>query len=205
MNNTPSLQDHTSLDLGCFQIDSSTIDVFLRLKKIFQGPENAYLTTTDLHDLTCFVLHELLRWTPQFQDADASETSSSHSECFKCTIALYLLILHGPTYFSHAMLQHNLVAQLRVHIENALKNLPCHHAPITLWIISVGLVASKGMPDAVWYGGKAADAADALALYTWDDVVACLENILWYKTPRTDELFKRAWEEIWTTAVELAT
>src|SRR4051812_5873418 len=59
----------TSLDeippyLVNFEMDPSVGDVFFRLRNLFRQSQQHYLSTTDLHDLTCFVLHKLLLPSP---------------------------------------------------------------------------------------------------------------------------------------------
>jgi len=187
-----SSQNQNPPHLVYLELDPLVGDVFLRLRNLFS---QHYLSTTDFHDLTCFVLHKLLLPSPP-----TSELSSNHmseaSQCVRHAIALYMLSIHGTTYFSHAELQWNLVSKLRDNIENVPGLFMIHHRPLLLWILYVGVVASYITPHRRWFTTEAKTFAAYMGVQTWDDTTVCLEEILWFKSPRADCLFHQAWEKV---------
>ncbi|KAM0273230.1 hypothetical protein ACHAQH_008366 [Verticillium albo-atrum] len=105
-----TLGDHL-IDLSSYEIDDAVSNVINRLRNVFQKAQHAPFSTTRLHDLTCFVVHRLLLSKP-----DPSEASSSPlNECIRYATILYMFIIQGPTYYSHAVIMNEVIAGL---IEN---------------------------------------------------------------------------------------
>lgn len=176
------------------ELEPTTSDIIMRLRAIFDMSGKQPLSTTDLHDLACFVLHQLLSlpWPPlDMTVADAQ------SVCLRYAVALYMLVIHGPTYFTHAHLQSTLVSRLKEHIDEALDPLYLDHGAIALWIVSVGLVASAGTLDGVWFLDQTKALGECLGLRNWPDVLVRLETVLWYGGMRHAEvMFRQHWEMI---------
>lgn len=156
------------------------------------------LTGTELHDLTCFVLHKLLL-LPPLTATDANATAIS--ECLRYASALFMLLLHGTTYYSH----HELMATLQLHLKAHLRQVTgTSHAysPAGIWILSVGMTASRdslsgSAEDSQWFADQAYVAKHALGLQKWDDVLKCMEKVLWVRTwEQGAGLFRRGWDEI---------
>ncbi|PVH91334.1 hypothetical protein DM02DRAFT_678143 [Periconia macrospinosa] len=122
-------------------LDPSIGDILRRLRNLFGNPEHFVLTSLDFHDLTCFILHRLLGIETDWS------LKTGTSEGVRVAIALYMLMLHGPSYYSHASLQYRLTQELRVYIEHCLGTITLIHAPLAIWLTSVGMVASKGSLD----------------------------------------------------------
>lgn len=196
-----SLQNPVPPPLDNLHLDSEIGEILFRLRSIFHSPRRLELSNTDLHDLACFVLHRLLLWSPQSTQCDILEAAEI-SQCVRYAVALYMLIIHGPTYFSHALLQANATLQLRVHLESSLTSLLLSHGSLALWLLSVGMVASDDTSGRCWFTAQARIAASALDLYIWEDMSIRLEEVLWLKTEQTECLFRQRWEEVWAiTAV----
>ena len=190
----------TSLDqippyLVSLEMDPLVGDVFFRLRNLFRQSQQHYLSTTALHDLTCFVLHKLLLPSPTTSELSSTKIPET-SQCIRHATALYMLSIHGTTYFSHAELQWNLVPKLRDNIESVPGLSMIHHRPLFLWMLYVGVISSYGTLHRHWFTTQARAFAMYMSLQTWEDTVHYLEEILWYKSPRADTLFRQAWEEI---------
>lgn len=173
------------------EIEPTVCDVLLRLHSIFEMSQRQALSTTDLHDLTCFVLHKLLSLSPP-----ASETSGgfAESECVRYALALYLLIIHGPTYFTHAHLQLSLASGLRVVLDHTLPSLSPYHETVALWTLTVGMVASDSTSESFWFASQVKALCTRLNLHIWADIRNRLEEVLWYKMARAEMVFQQRWE-----------
>ncbi|KAG9189208.1 hypothetical protein G6011_06076 [Alternaria panax] len=180
------------------ELDPDISDVFLRLHHLSHLSHEDKLSTTDLHDLTCYVLHKLLAWSPD-KSQPGSLSLVSTSQCIRYAIALYMLAIHGPTYFSHAHLQSSLVMELKSNIGSLISISAITHGPLALWVFTVGVVASQDALTSAWFTAKAMPVARDLELHSWDDFSQCIKGVLWYKTQRGEEQFRQRWEEALST------
>ncbi|TVY14005.1 hypothetical protein LARI1_G008087 [Lachnellula arida] len=181
--------EHMALD--DLDVDPAMSNIISRLRIIFHEPRLSRLTSTELHDLTCYVSHKLLLLPPL---SSANPMRSAISECLRYALALYMLILHGTTYYSHADLASTIMIYLKTHLE-ALARMNYVHGPLGTWAISMGMVAGVGTKDHQWFMDQARMAKIAFGLQTWEDVLVSLENILWMRTEQL-ELFRQKWREI---------
>ncbi|PTB65062.1 hypothetical protein BBK36DRAFT_1121534 [Trichoderma citrinoviride] len=197
---------HETLDtsLDTLKITPPMINILSRLRRILHLTWHSSLDNTQLHDLTCFVVHRLLLLPPLTDtnaDADTNPVQLAASECLRYAIALYMLIIHGTTYYSHAGLANAILRQLRYHLvvlqaAAVASTTDYIHGPLDIWVISVGMVAtaSNGLErDHEWFMDQACASAAALGLSKWDDVVSHLQVILWARMPQ-EELFRQEWE-----------
>ncbi|KAF7555152.1 hypothetical protein G7Z17_g2349 [Cylindrodendrum hubeiense] len=175
-------------------IDPSIIDISTRLRNIFHQPHLSRLTNTELHDLTCFVVHKLLLLPPLSPDVSKG---SAISECLRYSMALYMLSIHGTTYYSHMALAGAMVFQLKSHL-TVLAETDYIYGPLGIWVLSIGMAATVGTRDYQSFKEHASTAAVTLGLRRWEDILSCLESILWMRTQQ-DELFRQGWEEILTS------
>lgn len=178
-------------------LDPEITGVLCRLRNLFDTSQYT-LSSTDLHDLTCYALHKLLLWEPQLQ-VDGIFCDLAVSGIVRHATVLYLLITHGPTYFSHARLQYATALKLQAQMEYTWFNMLLSHGALTLWLLSVGMVASDGVPEGQWFTIQARKASRALGLRTWDDVVIRLREIVWLDSPAAEPLFQQKWHEAWVT------
>lgn len=181
-------------------IDPGIADILYRLHNLFDS-SCSKLSTTDLHDLTCYALHKLLLWEPRLH-VDCTLCDLTASGMIRHATVLYLLIIHGPTYFSHARLQYATALKLQAQMEYNWLNMLFNHSALTLWLLSVGMVASDGLPEGQWFISQAYKAAEALNLWTWDEVVVPLRGIVWLDSTSAVPLFQQKWQEAWTTTPE---
>ncbi|KAH7131341.1 hypothetical protein EDB81DRAFT_808390 [Dactylonectria macrodidyma] len=177
-----------------YGIDPIIVDTLTRLRNIFHQPQLYQLTNTELHDLVCFVMHKLLQLPPLARDVPQQ---AAISECLRYAMALFMLMVHGTTYYSHAALASIIVSQLKVHI-TALADTDYVYDSLGIWVLSVGMVATIGTVDHQWFKSQARMAVIALGLCTWADILIRLKSILWLRTPH-EELCQKYWEEILTS------
>lgn len=172
------------------ELEPEIADVFTRLRGIFHQPDASILLSTELHDLTCFVVHKLLLIPPCI--------NSPHSECLRCSMALYMLTIHGTTYYTHTELANNLIQLLKTHLQplagKAGNNL---FGSLQIWVLSVAIVSATDQTDIQWLTYAAKIAANAMGLHTWDDVVDHLKKILWLESERAG-VFRYQWDTILT-------
>lgn len=179
-------------------LDPDITDALCRLHNLFDSKQYS-LTTTDLHDLTCYVVHRLLLWSPQSQAA-GFPCDLAASGIIRHALVLYLLTIHGPTYFSHAQLQYAIALKLQGQMEHTWSNILFNHGSLAIWLLSIGMVASEGTPEGHWFVAQARKAAEILAIHTWDDVVVYLQNIVWLESRTATPVFQRKWQDVqaWT-------
>ncbi|KAG4257306.1 hypothetical protein FPRO04_08362 [Fusarium proliferatum] len=165
-------------------------DILTRLRGIFHQPNALSLIGTELHDLTCFVVHKLLLIPPL--------QNSPQSECLRCAIALYMLIIHGTTYYTHTELANSIIQRLKSQLQPlAGKTGSVFFGSLQIWVLSVTIISATDPTDIQWLIYAAKIAANAMGLQCWDDVVVHLQNILWLETERA-EVFRQQWEAILT-------
>lgn len=165
--------------------------ILSRLKTVFEDPRHSNLTNTALHDLTCYVIHRLLLLPPLI---DENPLQSASSESLRYAAALYMLIIHGTTYYSHAGLAHIIIFQLRYHL-TVLAGTSHMHEPHIVWALSVGLVSTIGGEGHQWFLDQVCVAAETLDLNIWEDALMRLQNILWIRVPQ-EELFHQTLNEV---------
>jgi hypothetical protein len=194
------LTNHYHEHLSPEGLDPDIGDILGRLHMLFIEPDRFNLSTTDFHDLTCFVLHRLLEGAAQPTYADALQAHSI-SDSVRHAMALYLLIIHGPTYFSHAQLQYATVTRFKSHLESLTTlALPANRS-ITIWLLSVGMVASDGTPDCQWFEIQSRRATAAYGVYFWHDILVHLKEVLWLEKPQIEHLFRQKWDGVWTRSI----
>lgn len=184
----PDVQEGTLDDLD---IDPLVRNILVRLRSIFHQPQISCLTTTELHDLTCFVVHKLLLLPPR---SPSHPRQLSTSECLRYTLVLYMLTIHGTTYYSHHHLVNTILLQLKGYYV-ALNHANYSHGSLEIWVSSVGMLVSTSTTDYQWFTDQAYAAAVALSLHTWEDVLTHLQSVLWMGTQQEGAL-REKWEEI---------
>ncbi|KAK8058805.1 hypothetical protein PG994_009253 [Apiospora phragmitis] len=179
------------LSIQAPDLESHIHVILVRLNQVGRESQSAGLSTTDLHDLTCYVIHRLLLLPCQ---TDQYSQSTTISECIRHAVVLYMFIIHGPTYFPHTAMMNGIIPQLKSGLEILLA-MGRKHDEVLLWLVSVGLVASVDTAEHQWFRTRAAESTLVLGLYTWEDVLAQMRVVLWLDTPLGSS-FRRKWEEI---------
>jgi hypothetical protein len=182
--------EHQENSLNDLNIDPVIKDILLRLRRIFNHGCGLGLTSTELHDLTCFVIHRLLRLPPFLL---WSAEQSALSECLRYAIALYMLHIHGPTYYSHENLANSLIQRLKDFF-TALSGKNEVDSAIGLWILSIGMGVSMRAAEYWWFADRARTTTTSLGLSTWEGVLSRLESILWLRTERGD-VIRQKWQQ----------
>jgi hypothetical protein len=167
------------------------INVFMRLRNVFQRANRGPFPNTQLHDLTCFVVHRLL-----FSTAGASESIpklSPTTECIRYAIILYLFIVQGPIYYPHDVMLNNMIAKLINNLEQRNRTSP-EPESLDVWLIAVGMVASTGTSLYEWFSNKAPETASRLYMKSAQEVLDCLKGVLWLDKPQTEFIFNEQCE-----------
>ncbi|KEY74721.1 hypothetical protein S7711_05470 [Stachybotrys chartarum IBT 7711] len=166
-------------------------DVLMRLRSIFQS---SALTNTEIHDLTCYVVHKLLLMA---QPSHTDATRLAVFECLRYGIVLYMLIIHGTTYYSHDALAHAIIPKLQTHLE-ILADTEYLHSPIFVWTVSIALAAMPPFAEAhqEWFLTRARVMAISLGMTAWDQVASQLKAVLWINLPQQVAI-QRQWDEVW--------
>jgi hypothetical protein len=175
-------------------------NVLYRLRMLFHKPDQFPMSTAEFHDLTCYVLHRLLEPNRHPMDRRKS-THQPNSESVRLATALYLLIIHGPTYFSHAALQYKLATRLKTHLESCLYGFQQSNGSLVLWILSIGMVATSDMADYTWFATRGTEAAASLGTQTWEDVLSHLKHVLWFNKQHIEVVFRHHWQRVFALAI----
>ncbi|KAJ8112144.1 hypothetical protein OPT61_g5422 [Boeremia exigua] len=181
-------------------LEADITDILCRLHSLFDSDQHT-LSSNDLHDLTCYAVHRLLLWSPQPQ-SDGFPCDLAASGIVRHALVLYLLIIHGPTYFSHARLQYATALKLQAQMEYSWFNMLLNHGSLALWLFSIGMIASEGTPEGQWFVNQARTACEILKLQTWDDVVLRLREIVWLDSRAATHSFRQKWQEKFYSANE---
>lgn len=187
-----TLQDTTLTLNGLdYTIDSEVRNVFSRLRNSFERAQHIPFSSTQLHDLTCFVIHRLLLSAP---DSNIS-VSSSFTESIRYGIVLYMFIIHGPTYYSHDVILNTIATRFMANL-TTLASTSTPHIPTSfdIWCLAIGMVASRDTPHYQWFLQRAQTTAISLALGCWNDALVHIKSILWMESPQGEGIFRSLWD-----------
>lgn len=174
-------------NLDCNREPANTL---LRLRGVFRRAAQTPLTGTRLHDLTCFVIHRLLL-TSSEADEDMSDPLP---EAIRYGIILFMFMLQGHTYFSHAVIFNRILDRFTGHLKQL--NPASVHGSLCLWLVAVGMAASPGSPLYPWIRNMANNTAVSLRLNAWEDVLGHLQSMLWLHTPQNESLYQPHWDAL---------
>lgn len=177
-------------ELGSNDIDHTVKNVFLRLCSMFGRASRIPLCSTRLHDLACFVIHRLL-----LIPGATSYESSPITECLRHAIILYMFIIQGPTYFSHAVILDSIVTQYMDHIKS-LESIPRTTDSFDVWLLAIGMAASARTVKYEWFVERARETAVSLRLNDWEDVFLHIKWILWLELPQGENIFRPHWDAV---------
>ncbi|KAE8352456.1 hypothetical protein BDV28DRAFT_125480 [Aspergillus coremiiformis] len=172
-------------------VDYAVKNVYIRLYNAFQRAQQIPFSTTRLHDLTCFVIHRLLLSAPGIENTQASPIT----ECIRYSIILYMFIIQGPTYYSHAVIMNAIVTRLMEHLKG-LDLSPHVYDSLDVWLLAVGMVASTGTTHYQWFMERARAMAISLQLRNWNDALIRIRSILWLETLQSEDIFQPHWDAI---------
>ncbi|RAK73781.1 Zn(II)2Cys6 transcription factor [Aspergillus fijiensis CBS 313.89] len=190
-------------------LEYSVRNVFIRLRNVFQRARRIPFPPTHLHDLTCFVIHRLLLSAPLDSARPNSPTPPSipysMTECIRYATIIYMFIIHGPTYYSHAVILNTMVMRFVQHLK-LLDLMPHVHSSLDVWFVAIGMVASAGTHPAhyQWFLEKARMVAGALNLMSWSDATEKVKSVLWFYTPQGDAIFRPHLDAIFSDATDIS-
>jgi hypothetical protein len=179
-----ALHDDLS-ELSSIDVDYAVRNVFIRLRNVFQRAQRIPFPTTRLHDLTCFVVHRLLLSASD----TANPQSSPITECIRYVIILYMFIIQGSTYYSHAVILNTIVARFVKHLKQ-LESTPRVYDSLDVWLLAIGMVASTSTTHYQWFMERARAIAASLQLGNWNDAIARIKSILWLETLQGEDIFR---------------
>ncbi|KAK2001002.1 hypothetical protein LX36DRAFT_602190, partial [Colletotrichum falcatum] len=180
-------------ELGGADIDPAVRDAAVRLRSIFRRARQAPLAPTRLHDLACFVIHRLLLPPPTLSEADAAATRSPASECVRNAVILYMFIVQGATYYSHAVVFNTILGRFMGHLQRAYAA-PREYGSLDVWLLIVGVASASGTEHYEWVARRARDVASAMSLAGWDDALAHARGLVWLETSHGDGAFRHHWD-----------
>ncbi|KAG9736486.1 hypothetical protein KCU73_g10233, partial [Aureobasidium melanogenum] len=178
-------------DIVDFTLDDPVANMFHRLRNLSHTAQQPPLSTTKLHDLACFVVHRLLS-----TNSDLSRsTSSSTTEVMRYALILYMLIIHGTTYFPHTFVLNQALEKFVEHYERS--DLLSHtQYTLRVWLITIGMVASIGTSHYSWLAGKARNITVSMQMHTWDEVFKHVKSILWFDMAPGESGLRPHWDAI---------
>ena len=182
---------NASSALNSIELDFEVENVIVRLRNVFERVPNIPLPPTRFHDLTCFVIHRLLLTAPKTDNDQSSPTT----ECFRYAIILYMFIIQGPTYYSHAVIFNNMLARLVEHLQQISTRIHVSEL-VQVWLLTVGMTASAGTDSYLWFVQRSRAVADTLQITHWSEVLISIQNVLWLETARSESHFRPHWDDI---------
>ncbi|CAI7631522.1 unnamed protein product [Penicillium glandicola] len=188
--------DDQLFDISAIELDYAVKNVFNRLRNIFQRAHNRNIPfqATQLHDLTCFVIHRLLLSAPD----TTIPPLSPMTESIRCGIILYMFIAQGPTYYSHAVILNTIVIRFMEHLEHLASTHRVEDS-LDVWFVAVGMVASAGTAHHSWFMERARDIAASLQLGNFSDALVHIKTVLWLDKPQSEDIFRSHWDTILNT------
>lgn len=185
---------HDMSPLSSIDVSTDVANAFTRLRNIFQRARDVPLPTTRLHELICFVVHRLLLPPLDTQTCPPQPAS----ECIRSAIVLYMFIIQGPTYYSHAVILNTIVTRYMGYLTQLEDAVPLQES-LHVWLLAMGLVASAGTTHHQWFVERARCLAATFQLSVWDDVFSHLKSFLWLHMPHGESIFRPHWDTVLDT------
>ncbi|KAL2268913.1 hypothetical protein VTJ83DRAFT_3759 [Remersonia thermophila] len=186
-----ALHDHPELP-GGLDIGREPANTLTRLHGVFRRASHTPLTSARLHDLTCFVIHRLLLTSSDLSTGPTTPLA----EAIRYGIILFMFMLQGPTYFSHAVIFNRILRHFDGHLKQLEPTASITHPSMCVWLLAVGMAASAGTPLYSWIRDAAKDVAASLQLNTWDDVLTRLKSVLWLESRQSGALYRLHWDAL---------
>jgi hypothetical protein len=184
-----------NFDLSNIEIDHAVLNVFIRLRNVFQRAQQIPFSTTQIHDLTCFVVHRLL-----LPASDAiTPQMSPMTECIRCAIILYMFIVQGPTYYSHAVILNTIVIRLIEHLKYLATDTRVLDS-LDVWLVTIGMAASTGAAHHQMFMQRARVIAASLQLENFQDALLHIKTVLWLATSQGEDVFRPHWDAVFDVA-----
>jgi hypothetical protein len=177
--------------LEALMTSENVCNVFIRLRSIFEKAQIVPLSTTELHDLTCFVIHRLLAPVSYHTTSSVSPLN----ECIRYGIVLYMFVIHGTTYYPHTSLLNQILIRFETHL-STLETESQAHDSLSVWLLTIGMVASIGTEHYHQLSGRARVLATSLQLNGWNLVTPHVKNVLWLETSEHEQVFRYHWDNI---------
>lgn len=180
-----------SVDIEGFILDGPVANIFYRLRSLSHTAQQLPLSTTKVHDLTCFVVHRLL---PVNSDLSCSTSTG----VMRYALILYMLIIHGTTYYPHTFALNQALAQF-VEFYEQIELVSQTQCALKVWLLTIGMVASIGTSHYSRLAEKARTTAASMQMRTWEEVFRHVKSILWIDTSPGEPGFRPHWDAIFNT------
>lgn len=190
----PDLQD---LPLSRTSMDAETWNIYTRIHGIFKRSDSKPLTPTRLHDLTSFAIHRLLTPLP----TDPGSFSNEASSCLRLGITIYMLLIQGPTYYTHLGLMQRVLAQLALRLSPGQPLL----SSLDPWLVAVGLAAAHNTTLYQSFQNMAMSRSEYLQLGAWSDCSQRIKDVLWLQVPDKESIFQSHWDTALGYSCEVVT
>lgn len=110
-----------------------------------------------------------------------------------------MFIIHGPTYYSHAVILNTMVARFMEHLKQ-LESTPRVYDSLDVWLLAIGMVASTGTAHYQWFMKRARAIAASLQLGNGNDALIRIKSVLWLETLQGEDIFRPHWDAILSAA-----
>lgn len=184
-------EDDTISELNWVIDDDIVRTGLVRLRYIFRRAEGEPFSGTKLHDLALFVTHRLLLAVPNAHDS----SSSPVTECIRYALILYMFVIQGPTYYSHAVILNSIVTQFIEQLE-LVEFTPHVYDSFDVWLLTIGMVASAGTPNYSRFTQRTREVCAYLQLSDFHDALAYMKNICWLGGQQGEDLLRPHWDAL---------
>ncbi|KAJ5082314.1 hypothetical protein N7532_011357 [Penicillium argentinense] len=170
---TPNNNTNEVIDVNVV-VDYEVMNIFIRLRNVFERTRRVPFTATQLHDLTCFVVHRLLSSSHEEFDTYSSVTT----QCLQYALVIYMFSVQGPTYYTHAVILDSTIAKFMRNLQR-LENISQGCGTLTVWFLAVGMIASVGTAYYGWFTEAARAMAISLHIEDSTDALVRIKSVLW--------------------------
>lgn len=186
-----ALEDDTIPELSWVVDDKIVRTALVRLRYIFKRVEGEPLSGTRLHDLALFVTHRLLLSAPDTQDTNASPVT----ECIRYALILYMFIIQGPIYYSHAVILSSVVSRFTKYLE-LLESISHVYDALDIWLLTIGMVASAGTPGYSFFTERIRHVCACLQLTEFQEALKYIKGICWLGGLQGEALLRPHWHVV---------
>jgi hypothetical protein len=183
-----TMEDDTIPELSWVFDDKIVRTALVRLRHIFKRVEGEPFPGTKLHDIVLFVTHRLLLSVP---DGNGSSPLPV-TECIRYALVLYMFIIQGPTYYSHAVILNSIVTKYIANMER-LESIPHVFDALDVWLLTIGSVASAGTPNHAFFAARIRNVCVHLDITDFHDMLEYIRSICWIGGSHGEDLLCPHW------------
>lgn len=143
---------------------------------------------------SALLLQRLLYMNPYHEDG---LVIACITESCRLGLILYVLFSDKTTYPDPTLLMNSNLHKLKNSLEIMLRLVDTKNS-LLLWLLFVGGVSSRTLPEHKWFTGQLSVVVTDLNLMSWDDIKLCLNRFPW-----TDEFCESSYRRLWEDVVGL--